>query len=551
VRALFQSRAAALVFLGLAALAVLTGWIMIERSSTIAVDGHRHFALFDDGMITMRYADNLVSGRGLVWNPGERVEGFSSPLWVFVLAGFIVVFGRETGVAAVQGFGLALVVADMTLVALIAGRLLEGRKGRDIGALGAVFLTVTFYPLFFWSIMGMETGLLVPVLLLVVLLSLRQELTSRGRLIIALLLSFACLLRPETLLFVVVHYAFEGVRRWRSGVRARKALVAEGALLVLPVLAYQVFRLAYYRRWIANSHRLKLGGLGLTEQLGDGWRFCEPFLMWAGWLALALVLYLIVHAWRTPRASAGAGGRASERTGDRMTADYLFEFLLLFVAYALYQIGIGGDAWPLYVRFPAPATVLLIIAFAVAAVLACAGLARARLWSGSVLAVTFLLLLRWTASLYRADLFTLTPIYSGAAAADIDVALAIQRLTDESATVATFAAGVIPYYSQRRAIDVLGKCDVVVAGMPVRAAVPWHPQAGRPGHNKYDLDYSIKQMRPTAIQWIDLPPCTWGEQNLSQWCRANYNEVDVAGTHFLLDKQSPLVKWNLVGAGRR
>jgi len=27
--------------------------------------------------------------------------------------------------------------------------------------------------------------------------------------------------------------------------------------------------------------------------------------------------------------------------------------------------------------------------------------------------------------------------------------------------------------------------------------------------------------------------------------------VDVAGTHFLLDKQSPLVKWNLVGAGRR
>ncbi len=32
-------------------------------------------------MILMRYAYNLAHGNGLVWNPGERVEGITNPLW--------------------------------------------------------------------------------------------------------------------------------------------------------------------------------------------------------------------------------------------------------------------------------------------------------------------------------------------------------------------------------------------------------------------------------------------------------------------------------------
>ncbi|HET7011845.1 MAG TPA: hypothetical protein VFI11_13795, partial [Anaerolineales bacterium] len=47
----------------------------IFRSSFIASDGLRYFSLSDDAMISMRYAWNLSHGSGLVWNPGERVEG--------------------------------------------------------------------------------------------------------------------------------------------------------------------------------------------------------------------------------------------------------------------------------------------------------------------------------------------------------------------------------------------------------------------------------------------------------------------------------------------
>ena len=40
----------------------------------------------DDAYISMRYAANLLSGEGLVWNPGERVEGYTNFLHVMALA---------------------------------------------------------------------------------------------------------------------------------------------------------------------------------------------------------------------------------------------------------------------------------------------------------------------------------------------------------------------------------------------------------------------------------------------------------------------------------
>ena len=36
--------------------------------------------LQDDAFIFLRYAQNWVAGDGLVWNPGERVEGYTSLL---------------------------------------------------------------------------------------------------------------------------------------------------------------------------------------------------------------------------------------------------------------------------------------------------------------------------------------------------------------------------------------------------------------------------------------------------------------------------------------
>ncbi len=42
--------------------------------------------LTDDAFISFRYARNLLEGHGLVFNPGEYVEGYSNFLWVLELA---------------------------------------------------------------------------------------------------------------------------------------------------------------------------------------------------------------------------------------------------------------------------------------------------------------------------------------------------------------------------------------------------------------------------------------------------------------------------------
>ena len=40
----------------------------------------------DDAFISFRYARQLVDGNGLVFNPGERVEGYTNPAWTLWIA---------------------------------------------------------------------------------------------------------------------------------------------------------------------------------------------------------------------------------------------------------------------------------------------------------------------------------------------------------------------------------------------------------------------------------------------------------------------------------
>jgi hypothetical protein len=55
---------------------ILTRGLLIHYSN--------HFA--DDSFITFRYAENIASGKGFVYNQGERVLGTSTPLYTLLLA---------------------------------------------------------------------------------------------------------------------------------------------------------------------------------------------------------------------------------------------------------------------------------------------------------------------------------------------------------------------------------------------------------------------------------------------------------------------------------
>jgi hypothetical protein len=132
----------------------------------------------------------------------------------------------------------------------------------------------------------------------------------------------------------------------------------------------------------------------------------------------------------------------------------------------------------------------------------------------------------------------------------INIAIAIDQLTTPDATVGVFDAGAIPYYTGRPAIDYLGKADRRIARMaPDPSGFPKMEFFGRkidnPGHNKYDLEYSIIKLRPTYSRGF-----VWGGQNALGWARSEYVMVVYKGTLLNFLKDSEDVRWDDIEAAR-
>ncbi len=109
----------------------------------------------DDAYISYRYARNLVEGVGLVYNPGEYVEGFTNLLWTLLVAAGLAVGLEAKAVAPALGLasGVALLVATFGYA-----RTGLARQRAWLAALApALVLCSTAFPR--WSTSGMETRL--------------------------------------------------------------------------------------------------------------------------------------------------------------------------------------------------------------------------------------------------------------------------------------------------------------------------------------------------------------------------------------------------------
>jgi arabinofuranosyltransferase len=94
------------VFLFLAFLFSIWAASFIYHSSYIASDGRRYFTLFDDAMISMRYAWNFAHGHGLVWNAGEYVEGYTNLLMTLLMAAASFFLEKRYAVLFIQLSGI-------------------------------------------------------------------------------------------------------------------------------------------------------------------------------------------------------------------------------------------------------------------------------------------------------------------------------------------------------------------------------------------------------------------------------------------------------------
>jgi hypothetical protein len=78
----------------------------------------------------------------------------------------------------------------------------------------------------------------------------------------------------------------------------------------------------------------------------------------------------------------------------------------------------------------------------------------------------------------------------------------LHSVTAPEALIAVASAGNIPYFSRRRAIDILGRA--------IRSSRGWLLSAAfLPGHNKWNLDHSIRDGGPDLILGLPRHPARW------------------------------------------
>jgi hypothetical protein len=122
----------------------------------------------------------------------------------------------------------------------------------------------------------------------------------------------------------------------------------------------------------------------------------------------------------------------------------------------------------------------------------------------------------------------------------VQAGLELSRYADPLGSVAVAAAGAVPYYSGLRGVDVLGKSDPHIARLKGDGQ---YGDTVTPGHNKYDLHYSIEQLRPDAI--YDAVSLSRRPGNdIFPFVKQNY----VQKGSFWLRRGSPYIHWERIPA---
>jgi hypothetical protein len=484
----------AMAALSLALLAY--GVWFIYRSSAL-IGGQRYFLLFDDAMISMTYAKNVVDGYGLAWSRwGAPVEGFTCPLWTLLMVPVhLLPLSDALRPLVVQGVGLAVLLLGVWVVRALVGELAPSadRPGARGARIVACALTAGYYPLAYWSLLGMETGLQSLLITLIVLLSLRARRGQASYPALFALYAVAVLLRPDMILAVglsVVALVLGGPLRLRHARRwALCAVAAAGA-----VAAYQAFRVNYYGAWLPNTYYLKMTGIdpwiraarGLSATLD----FVRPFAVLAVVFVTAVAVRLRSRPhWRLPAA-----------------------FVACFVAYSIY---VGGDAWEgLHIganRFITP-VMPLVFAFVGAMVpdardaLARRGVEVRSAWLGAgtllvALSINGALDLHTGRERTKALLGIYRPAFTPDGEGVLRDTLRLVRMADERALVATVWAGIPAYHSTFRMVDTLGYNDSVIARGAAAEPLRELEDVDRfnPGHVKWSFEHTLGHLRPDIV----------------------------------------------------
>jgi arabinofuranosyltransferase len=279
-----------------------------------------HVWLCDDAFISFRYVDKWLEGAGLVFNRGDRVEGYTNFLWVVELAALKKLLGVEPPTGA-QLLSFSYTAATLGLTAWVAARSPDRTHRAWITVLALVLL-LSERGFAVWSSSGLETRQFTFFVLLGYAALFEGGDGWRARVGGSLSLAAAQLTRPEGLMLAAVAVGAFVLQRARTR-RLRVRAFVEVVLPVLAItLAHFVWRRLYYGDWVPNTYYAK--------HVRPWW---DMGAVYFGALAIESALYLLV-----PLAIAGSFLRAR-----RGKLGFLEVSLVGLALHALYVAQIGGD----------------------------------------------------------------------------------------------------------------------------------------------------------------------------------------------------------------
>lgn len=131
--------------------------------------------IWEDSFITLRHAENLLKGEGLVYNPGERVHGFTSPINVLLLAAADLVTGQSSYNATFWAYRVLCIAAFAGGAVLLVKRIWEAFPNDAKPAWFAAFLYLFNLKSVAFTSNGMETAFMLLFLAGAVFLLVRED----------------------------------------------------------------------------------------------------------------------------------------------------------------------------------------------------------------------------------------------------------------------------------------------------------------------------------------------------------------------------------------
>jgi arabinofuranosyltransferase len=467
-------------------------WYIERTSLSPGPEGRTVFLLWDDAMVSMRYAKNFAEGHGLVWNPGgERVQGYSNPAIVLLMALFHALpLSPETRSLPFQLVNVALLLGTAHLTRDLAKAL--SNENEHVGALSGIAILLNA-SLAILAIQGTDVGVTTFLLVAALRSFVRgHQKNARAGLGMYALLGVAVLVRADGVLALFV-LTVAGAFLERT-----KAPIARGGFVGLVTLGGLVaFGLLYYGEALPNTYYLKATG-------------CPRLAMWSSGGAQTLVT---IRGMLLPLGIAGVGTLAFHRKNR-----FVRVLWAMVASITAYNVWVGGDwIWEYTGRFLAPALPVVIVLFEISAWEFAQRIALVKddaktegepggepfvrlteerridaFVFGSLVAAT-----SFSTSFALAEWLNPSEptMYKATNVENYAVARYLRDHTDEGTSIGLRWAGSTAYFSGRPGVDVLGKADRHIAHLVVERFAP--------GHSKWDWAYVVNERKPDLVDGDD------------------------------------------------